>query len=137
MAVQWTEQQAAAIENRGGTLLVSAAAGSGKTAVLVERILRRITDPNDPKDIDSFLIVTFTKAAAAEMRGKIADQLSRLAAEHPENARLATGKPRVIDEYPMRIFDITALIQLDEIVRLLADQKVKKPKKFLDRILEL
>lgn len=49
----------------------------------------------------------------------------------------ATGKPRVIDEYPMRIFDITALIQLDEIVRLLADQKVKKPKKFLDRILEL
>ena len=88
MAVQWTEQQAAAIENRGGTLLVSAAAGSGKTAVLVERILRRITDPNDPKDIDSFLIVTFTKAAAAEMRGKIADQLSRLAAEHPENARL-------------------------------------------------
>lgn len=88
MAVQWTEQQAAAIENRGGTLLVSAAAGSGKTAVLVERILRKITDPNDPQDIDRFLIVTFTKAAAAEMRGKIADALSKQAAEHPENARL-------------------------------------------------
>lgn len=88
MAVQWTEQQAAAIENRGGTLLVSAAAGSGKTAVLVERILRRITDPHDPQDIDRFLIVTFTKAAAAEMRAKIADALSSLAAQQPENARL-------------------------------------------------
>lgn len=48
-----------------------------------------------------------------------------------------TGKPRVIDQYPMRVFDITALIQLDEIVRLLADQKIKNPKEVLDRILEL
>lgn len=48
-----------------------------------------------------------------------------------------TGKPKVIDEYPMRVFDITALIQLDEIVRLLADQKIKNPKEVLDRILEL
>ena len=71
MGTNWTEQQCAVIDNRGGTLLVSAAAGSGKTAVLVERVLRRVSDPENPCDIDSFLIVTYTRAAAGEMRGKI------------------------------------------------------------------
>ena len=88
MGVNWTEEQQAAIDNRGGTLLVSAAAGSGKTAVLVQRVLERVTDPQNPCDIDSFLIVTFTKAAASEMRGKIADALTALAAEQPRNTRL-------------------------------------------------
>ena len=69
MATQWTEEQREAIENRGGTLLVSAAAGSGKTAVLVERVLRRLTDDTNPVDIDRFLMVTYTNAAAAELRG--------------------------------------------------------------------
>ena len=88
MGVKWTKDQQEAIENGGGTLLVSAAAGSGKTAVLVERVLRRVTDPEHPCDIDSFLIVTFTKAAASEMRGKIADALTALAAERPHDVRL-------------------------------------------------
>ena len=88
MGVNWTEEQQAAIDNRGGTLLVSAAAGSGKTAVLVQRVLERVTDPQNPCDIDSFLIVTFTKAAASEMRGKIADALTGLAAQQPQNTRL-------------------------------------------------
>lgn len=88
MGVNWTSEQKAAIDNRGGTLLVSAAAGSGKTAVLVQRVLERVTDPENPCDIDSFLIVTFTKAAASEMRGKIADALTELAAKNPQNLRL-------------------------------------------------
>ena len=61
---QWTKDQETAIHNRGGALLVSAAAGSGKTAVLVERVLTRLTDPDDPVDIDRLLLVTFTNAAA-------------------------------------------------------------------------
>ena len=68
---QWTKDQETAIHNRGGALLVSAAAGSGKTAVLVERVLTRLTDPDDPVDIDRLLLVTFTNAAAAEMRERI------------------------------------------------------------------
>lgn len=88
MSTNWTEQQRAVIANRGGTLLVSAAAGSGKTAVLVERVLQRITDPEHPCDIDSFLIVTYTRAAASEMRGKIADALTALVAQQPNHAAL-------------------------------------------------
>ncbi|MHB1651911.1 MAG: UvrD-helicase domain-containing protein [Desulfitobacteriaceae bacterium] len=71
---QWTVEQEAAITERGH-ILVAAAAGSGKTAVLVERLLRRITDLNDPRDIDHFLVVTFTKAAAQEMRERIRQRL--------------------------------------------------------------
>ena len=62
---QWTKDQETAIHNRGGALLVSAAAGSGKTAVLVERVLTRLTDPDDPVDIDRLLLVTFTNAASS------------------------------------------------------------------------
>ena len=69
---EWTKEQKSAIEDRGGTLLVSAAAGSGKTAVLTERVLRRVTDPENPIDITELLLVTFTTAAAAEMRERIA-----------------------------------------------------------------
>ncbi|MFR0941993.1 MAG: UvrD-helicase domain-containing protein [Butyricicoccus sp.] len=68
---KWTPDQQTAIDDRGGALLVSAAAGSGKTAVLTERVLRRLTDENDPVDIDRMLLVTFTNAAAAEMRERI------------------------------------------------------------------
>ena len=63
---KWTPAQRAAIDDRGGALLVSAAAGSGKTAVLTERAVRLITDPEHPVDADRLLIVTFTNAAAAE-----------------------------------------------------------------------
>ena len=75
--MRFTKEQTDAITARGGALLVSAAAGSGKTAVLVERVIRRILDDADPCNIDEFLIVTFTKAAAAEMKAKIADALTQ------------------------------------------------------------
>ena len=88
MSFQFTENQRRAIEHRGGALLVSAAAGSGKTRVLTERLLRYVTDPNAPVDIDRFLIITFTRAAAAELRGRIMDALGRLAAERPGDARI-------------------------------------------------
>ena len=65
---KWTKDQKNAIEARDGTLLVSAAAGSGKTAVLVERVIQRLLDPVNGCDADRLLVVTFTKAAAAEMR---------------------------------------------------------------------
>ena len=67
----WTDAQLDAIKARRGTVLVSAAAGSGKTAVLVERVIERLTDPEHPTDADRLLVVTFTKAAAAEMRDRI------------------------------------------------------------------
>ena len=88
MADKLTEKQRLAVENRGGKLLVSAAAGSGKTKVLVDRLLRYITNRADPANVDDFLIVTFTKAAAAELRGKIAAALSERISEEPDNAHL-------------------------------------------------
>ena len=69
MAVQLTKEQAAVVASRGGELLVSAAAGSGKTFVLVQRLLDRVI--REGLDLDQFLIITFTKAAAAELRSKI------------------------------------------------------------------
>ena len=77
MSVTWTEEQKQVIETRNTNLLVSAAAGSGKTAVLVERILSLITDAEHPVDVDRLLITTFTKAAAGEMRERISRALAR------------------------------------------------------------
>ena len=71
MAVNWTAAQRQVIEARGKTLLVSAAAGSGKTAVLTARIIGRLTEPGSEADISRMLIVTFTKAAAAELKDRI------------------------------------------------------------------
>ncbi len=71
MSRNWTEQQKNAIASRDGSILVSAAAGSGKTAVLVERVIERITDKEKPCPANDLLIVTFTKAAAGEMRERI------------------------------------------------------------------
>lgn len=84
----WTPEQWQCIDSHGGTLLVSAAAGSGKTTVLVERILRRITDETAPLALDRLLVVTFTKAAAAEMRSRLSKALSEKAAERPDDLRL-------------------------------------------------
>ncbi len=84
----WTPEQRHCIEAHGGTLLVSAAAGSGKTTVLVERILRRITDEVSPLALDRLLVVTFTKAAAAEMRVRLSRALSEKAAAHPDDLHL-------------------------------------------------
>ena len=88
MAEQLTPQQRLAVENRGGRLLVSAAAGSGKTKVLVDRLMSYLTDPRDPANIDDFLLITYTKAAAAELRGKIAAKLTERVSQTPDNAHL-------------------------------------------------
>lgn len=88
MAVQWTAEQLQAIEARGSNILVAAAAGSGKTAVLVERIIRRICDPADPVPVDRLLVLTFTEAAASEMKRKIADAIEARLKQEPENKRL-------------------------------------------------
>lgn len=82
----WTKEQQKVIDQRDADILVSAAAGSGKTAVLVERIIQKITDEAHPLDVDKLLVVTFTKAAAGEMRERIARALELKVQEHPENA---------------------------------------------------
>lgn len=88
MARNWTPEQRNAIDARGGTLLVSAAAGSGKTAVLVERVIKMITDSTHPCDADRLLVVTFTNAAAAEMRERIAQRLADMIEQDPFDANL-------------------------------------------------
>ena len=88
MAEKLTVQQLEAVQNRGGKLLVSAAAGSGKTKVLVDRLMGYLLDPVDPANIDDFLMITYTKAAAAELRGKIAAKLSERVAQDPDNRHL-------------------------------------------------
>ena len=88
MATTWTDEQLQVIETRHKNLLVSAAAGSGKTAVLVERIIRMITDPDQPVDIDRLLVMTFTNAAAAEMRERVETALGSLLDEDPGNKNL-------------------------------------------------
>ena len=80
-SMAWTNEQQAAIDSRGQTLLLSAAAGSGKTAVLVERIIRCLLDKEYPVDITELLVVTFTKAAAAEMRDRIGTALMKALSE--------------------------------------------------------
>ena len=83
-----TPSQKLAVETRGGTVLVSAGAGSGKTSVLTQRLMSRILDPDDPRDVDSFLVITFTKAAAAELKSRILDALGEALAAQPDNRRL-------------------------------------------------
>lgn len=84
----WTEEQKQVIWLRNRNILVSAAAGSGKTAVLVERILQKITDREHPVDIDRLLIVTFTRAAAAEMRERIGLEIQKRLLADPDNENL-------------------------------------------------
>ena len=88
MSVSFTTEQQKVIDTHGCNLLVSAAAGSGKTAVLVERIVKMVSDEAHPVDIDRLLIVTFTNAAAAEMRERIGNAIGRKLAEEPENEHL-------------------------------------------------
>lgn len=83
--MKWTQDQKKIIDSRNCNLLVSAAAGSGKTAVLVERIIQMISDKNNPMDIDELLVVTFTKAAAAQMRDKIAMAIEKMLEQEPSN----------------------------------------------------
>ena len=88
MGNNWTVEQKSVIEHSNGDLLVAAAAGSGKTAVLVERIVTMLQDKKDPVDIDRMLVVTFTRAAAAEMRERIGNRIAELLTEQPDNELL-------------------------------------------------
>lgn len=94
--MNWTEAQTGVIEyDQKKNILVSAAAGSGKTAVLVERVIRRITDEKDPVSADELLVLTFTNAAAAEMKIKISAAIDEKLKEDPENRHLRTQAARI------------------------------------------
>lgn len=86
--MQWTQEQKQVIDARDCNILVSAAAGSGKTAVLIARIMSRIQDPVHPVNVDEFLIVTFTKAAAGQMKERLIQALEKALEEDPENEHL-------------------------------------------------
>ena len=88
MGVKWTEEQQKVIQLRNRNILVSAAAGSGKTAVLVERIISRITDEKHPVDVDHLLIVTYTDAAAREMKERIGAAIEKKLEERPGDLHL-------------------------------------------------
>ena len=103
---RWTDEQLSAIENRDKTLLVSAAAGSGKTATLTERIIRSLTDEKNPISIENLLSVTFTVAAAGELRVKLEKALAEAVAANPDNESLRrqlnmlpSAKIRTIDSF--------------------------------------
>lgn len=88
MSNKWTEDQKNATRSTGGTVLVSAAAGSGKTSVLVQRVIDAITNEKNPADITDFLIVTFTNTAAQEMKNRISSKLSKMILKNPQNSNL-------------------------------------------------
>lgn len=88
MGVTWTDDQKKVIDLRNRNILVSAAAGSGKTAVLVERIMELVCDQNNPVDVDRLLVVTFTKAAAAEMKERVGAAIRKRLADQPNNGYL-------------------------------------------------
>lgn len=86
--MQWTTEQESVINHTAGDLLVAAAAGSGKTAVLVQHVISRIMDPVDPVKLSEMVIMTFTEAAAQEMRDRIKTALEEKLREHPDSAEL-------------------------------------------------
>ena len=114
-----TPQQQAVVENRGGSLLVSAAAGSGKTKVLVERLFRYVTEEHC--NVDNFLIITYTKAAAAELRSKIASELSKHLAETPNDQHLKRQLLRVY-QADIKTVDAFCTALLRENTHLLAQE---------------
>lgn len=93
--VKLTPSQQAIVNYRGGAMLISAAAGSGKTMVLVQRLLSWICDPVQPCNVDDFLIITYTKKAAGELRAKIMEALSRRLAQEPGNRHLRRQMQRI------------------------------------------
>lgn len=103
MGRSWTDEQKKVIGTRGSSLLVSAAAGSGKTAVLVERILREILDPVHPVDLDRLLIVTFTRAATSQLRERIRDAVTARYEEEPGNEQLRHQMTLLYSDHIMTI----------------------------------
>ena len=89
MSKNWTPKQLQAIDSRGKTLLISAAAGSGKTATLTERIVRKLTDEANPASISRMLIVTFTRLSAADLKRKISSDISEELIKNPTSKHLS------------------------------------------------
>lgn len=99
----WSDDQWRAISESGNNMLVAAAAGSGKTAVLVERIIRKIVDPQLGFSVDRLLVATFTKAAAAEMRQRIREALERVLEQEPESEHVRR-QLSLLNRYRLRRF---------------------------------
>lgn len=133
MSTTWTTEQQKVIDLRDRNILVSAAAGSGKTAVLVERIITMITDPAHPVDIDELLVVTFTRAAAAEMKERIGKALHKQMEADPENenlekqiALLGSAQITTIDSFCLHILrDYFTEIDLDPSMRVADESELK------------
>ncbi len=145
MAVTFTKEQQQVIDLRDRNILVSAAAGSGKTAVLVERIITRLTKDASPIDVDRLLVVTFTEAAAAEMKERIRNAIEKALEEHPEDEHLqrqATlvhqAKVTTIDSFCLSVIrDYFHTIDLDPGFRVAEDGELKLLKQdVIDEVLE-
>lgn len=145
MAVNWTKEQQDVIQLRNQNLLVSAAAGSGKTAVLVERIITRLVKDASPIDVDQLLVVTYTEAAAAEMKERIRTALEAALEEQPENVRLRkqvtlihTAKIMTIHSFCLSVIrEYFHTIDLDPGFRIVEEGELKLLKQdVLEQLLE-
>ncbi|MBQ4473267.1 MAG: helicase-exonuclease AddAB subunit AddA [Lachnospiraceae bacterium] len=143
--VRWTEEQKKVLDLRGRSILVSAAAGSGKTAVLVERIIRKVTDPVHPLDLDRLLVVTFTRAAASQMKDRIREALLAKLTEQPGNRHLqkqemllANANIQTIDSFCLQVVrEHFAETSLDPAFRVVDDAELKLMEhEVLEEILE-
>lgn len=132
MGNNWTTEQKEVIDHRNGNLLVAAAAGSGKTAVLTERILAMISEGEKPLDIDELLVVTFSRAAAAEMRDRIGKKISEYVNLHPDDrhmqrqgALLHNASISTIDSFCLRVVrEFFHVIDLDPSFRIGDDSEM-------------
>ncbi len=139
--MNWTQQQSSAILGRGGSILVSAGAGSGKTYVIVQRLLSYITDPDDPRDIDDFLIITYTRAAASELKQKIFDELSNRLSSEPSNYRIRRQLLKIHSAKICTVHSFCASVLREHAARLDLDASFRIPDEaqssaMLDRILD-
>ena len=133
MARNWTENQIDAINARGGSVIVSAAAGSGKTAVLVERVIRLITDAENGVDADRLLVVTYTRKAAAELKGRLKDALTECIRNQPDNAflirqqsKLSKAHISTVDSFCMSLVkEYSFLLDIDRNCRIGEEGELK------------
>ena len=131
--MKWTKDQQKVIDLRDSNILVSAAAGSGKTAVLVERIIQEVTQDEHPIDIDRLLVVTFTKAAAAEMRQRVGRAMENALTDRPGDKRLQrqlsllhNAQITTIDSFCQNIIrNYFHVIDLDPVFRVADDTEIK------------
>ncbi|MCR5527464.1 MAG: helicase-exonuclease AddAB subunit AddA [Lachnospiraceae bacterium] len=123
--MKFTEDQQKVIDSRNKNVLVAAAAGSGKTAVLVERIIERVCDSENPIDIDRILVVTFTNAAAAEMKERIRDALEAAADAAPEDEHLKRQRSLIHAAHIMTIDSFCRMVIRDNFDRIGIDPQFR------------